>query len=291
MATLRITSDGDPHPVKAGDNLVNDGFTSRQFFNNAFIADQRHDFSFTYRAGSSTRDPHPVDLNQPIGIAINGVTIYSSGSPNRGIESFGLTAPTNFTWNTVALPTDFPVDPAGGRPEENGEYRYRNCSFYKAGMLGNSVFVQSSQYLSQSTNFGSDKLRHEDGHSKILGYAFDGYPIYGPYGYVDVNATPDIGGTAPDVTRMRSSYVLRDQEADGRVYSYTQVPRGSFIEDYRFVSNLPTGTLDEHNGRTCTTPDYPNGTYAYFLTFTDGDLNIPEYPYVIGPSTRERRTA
>ena len=28
-----------------------------------------------------------------------------------------------------------------------------------------------------------DKSRHVDGHSKVLGMSFDGYPIYGPWGY------------------------------------------------------------------------------------------------------------
>ena len=37
--------------------------------------------------------------------------------------------------------------------------------------------------------------------------------------------------------------------------------------------------LDENNGRFCVTPEYPNGTYAYFATFdstpaSDGYLKI-----------------
>tara|TARA_B100000131_G_scaffold294275_1_gene310261 strand:+ start:16156 stop:20577 length:4422 start_codon:yes stop_codon:yes gene_type:complete len=54
------------------------------------------------------------------------------------------------------------------------------------------------------------------------------------------------------------------------------------------------GTLDRHNGRFAVTPEYPNGTYAYFMTgkkqYTGDNLgeygtNIgaPEYPYTIGP--------
>ena len=30
------------------------------------------------------------------------------------------------------------------------------------------------------------------------------------------------------------------------------------------------GDLDEHNGRYCVTPDFPNGVYAYFATISDG---------------------
>lgn len=293
MATLRVTSDGDPHPVKSGDNLVNDGFTTRNFTGGGFIQDQQNDFTFVYRAGSATLDPQDVSLEEPIGITINGVVIYTSAAPNRALGSLQVTAPVGFNWNMVNLPTDFPLDPAGGRPE-GGEYRYRSCAFYKTGMQGNTAFENSSQYLLGTFAFGSDKLRHECGHSKIIGFAFDGYPIYGPYGYTNAQATPVTPGqglTTPAVTRMRSSYVLRETPANARVYSYGQVPRGSFVEDYLYNPNLPEGTLDQHNGRQCKTPDYPNGTYAYFITFADRDLNIPEYPYIIGPQTREQRTA
>ena len=32
----------------------------------------------------------------------------------------------------------------------------------------------------------------------------------------------------------------------------------------------------------CITPEYPEGTFAYFVTISE--IGIPEYPYVIGPS-------
>ena len=50
------------------------------------------------------------------------------------------------------------------------------------------------------------------------------------------------------------------------------------MEDFEYVSGL--GDLDEHNGRTCVTPEYPSGTYAYFVTL-GADL-IPAFPYVLG---------
>jgi len=39
------------------------------------------------------------------------------------------------------------------------------------------------------------------------------------------------------------------------------------------------GDLDVHNGRFCVTPEYPNGTYAYFAT-VDENWNS-KFPYVI----------
>jgi hypothetical protein len=111
-------------------------------------------------------------------------------------------------------------------------------------------------------------------HSPIVGFAWDGYPIYGSYAYANTDGT---GG----ITRMRSSF---------QKYTYTtrtngpavngQYPIGCFIEDWHYVAS--SGDLDEHNGRFAVTPDYPSGTYAYYTTIdANGD---PEYPYFIGPT-------
>ena len=107
-------------------------------------------------------------------------------------------------------------------------------------------------------------------HSKILGYAYDGNPIYGPYGYTDPK------NNTTQIVRMVSSYQLKDNRIDGppvATYSF-----GYFIQDYRYNHRL--GTLDENNGRFCVTPEYPEGVYAYFLTVDSND--IPVFPYILG---------
>jgi hypothetical protein len=107
-------------------------------------------------------------------------------------------------------------------------------------------------------------------HSPIIGYAFDGNPIYGPYGYSNpLNSSSSI-------TRMTSSYSLKLNRNGGP--SVETYPLGSFVEDYRYIHR--SGSLDENNGRFCVTPEYPEGTYAYFVTITAG--NVPVYPYIIG---------
>ncbi len=121
-------------------------------------------------------------------------------------------------------------------------------------------------------------------HSEIIGFAFDGYPVYGPYGYRTPN-DPNSG-----ITRMKTSYQKRNMTnrntlPDGSTSVNpppinSNYPLGCFIEDYEYVSG--SGELDEHNGRFCTTPDYPNGTYAYFITLDD--TLGPEYPYMVGPT-------
>ena len=112
-------------------------------------------------------------------------------------------------------------------------------------------------------------------HSPIIGWAWDGHPIYGPYGF----NTPS-GGS---VRAMRSGYELDDK--GDRPSGYIL---GSFVEDYVFTGK---GDLDERNGRFCKTPDYPDGIYAYFTTINQGQVEssgpfknykIPKFPYVIG---------
>ena len=92
---------------------------------------------------------------------------------------------------------------------------------------------------------------------------------------------------------MRSSYRLRaiterTTLADGTVLSAAQHgpavsarhPLGTYVQDFEYVAGL--GDLDEHNGRVCVTPEYPQGTYAYFVTLYAA--LAPEYPYTLGPT-------
>jgi hypothetical protein len=114
----------------------------------------------------------------------------------------------------------------------------------------------------------------------LLGYAFDGAPIYGPQSYE--NPADPLDGTGK-IRRMRSSYRLKTG-ARVAIGTETEIPAGSydgaFYEDYEYVVGL--GDLDEHNGRQCNTPEYPDGVYAYFVTIDEEHL--PVYPYVIGPT-------
>ena len=133
-----------------------------------------------------------------------------------------------------------------------------------------------------STQYNGDNIRHPDGHSKMIGISFDGFPIYGPYGY-DVPFN-NLSGTRP----MRTSYSVKDSEAPGRPdYGNTtdNPPAGTLMEDYEYVEG--TGDLDSHNGRFAITPEYQDGTYAYFLTVDENNVDNTKFPYIIGNTTRE----
>ncbi|MFM7301430.1 MAG: YHYH protein, partial [Crocinitomicaceae bacterium] len=47
--------------------------------------------------------------------------------------------------------------------------------------------------------------------------------------------------------------------------------------------------MDDHNGRFCITPEYPNGIYCYFAT-VDANWNSA-YPYAVGPYFYGNKTA
>ena len=148
-------------------------------------------------------------------------------------------------------------------------------------------------------------------HSPILAWAADGLPVYGPYGYSDPT------NAASGVRRMISGFTLRNgtngstnitvrqvlplwaQRIQGRAtLSANQYGPavnatyllGHYIEDFDFRGDLgqtqTTGAtvrdydLNEQNVRFCVTPEFPDGTWAYFTTINlDG---TPAYPYTTG---------
>ena len=82
---------------------------------------------------------------------------------------------------------------------KNGLYHYHSAEFL--GNCWNSALVTNPYY--NTTDFNGDKARHANGHSKILGVSFDGFPIYGPYGYTTANDATSA------IKRIESSYRLR----------------------------------------------------------------------------------
>lgn len=186
-----------------------------------------------------------------IGVLVNGVVIYGRGD--------GSSYNNQGFWNGDAYYNEgFTLDDrltAHGGP---GNVYHTHATPYKL-------------YDSFSTSE----------HSPIVGFAWDGYPIYGPYGYID--SLNELSG----VKRMETSYKLRDITVRTNYANGQGVPPGptvaeeelgAYVEDYEFVQGF--GTLDEHNGRWCVTPEYPAGTYAYFVT--QDIAGSPEFPFFVG---------
>jgi len=137
--------------------------------------------------------------------------------------------------------------------------------------IGEGLAVNSIGYgNSIRSSFGDDG----SGHSPIIGWAYDGNPIYGPFGLED----PD--NIQSDVKRMVSSYEISSTNISNRP-STAIFPYGSFVADYVYKGS---GDLDDHNGRFTKTPEFPNGIYAYFATVDN--LYNPVFPYYIGDTFR-----
>lgn len=104
-----------------------------------------------------------------------------------------------------------------------------------------------------------ERLGHSpDKHSPQIGWAADGFPIYAQYGYADPQ------DPASEIVELHSGYRLREGDRPGGDDAPDGPHDGTFVQDYEFVEGA--GELDECNGRECVTPDFPDGTYAYFMT-------------------------
>ena len=290
MATLTITSNGLPNPAAFGNAFGNNVFTPN--VNTAQA--QTYNFSIVYRGGENTVNAQATVPLTPIGIANNGVVLYNP-SVGPTIIPPGLDPNTDapgdgFEYNAVQFRSNYGADDAGGWPETTGQYHYNSSLFmFLPTGSAESAAAWSSTMLSGATptptyytgtNFGGVNFRHADGHSKIIGYCFDGYPIYGPYSYSDPT------NVLSSVIRMTSSYQYYTTEPTGRGYTWAEKAAGTFINDHEY--QVSTGTLDEYNGRYSKTPDYPNGTWAYYVS-VDSSLQ-PVYPYIFGNSTRQQRS-
>jgi hypothetical protein len=206
-----------------------------------------------------TRNPQPrtgtrtaTGLGQ-IGVWTNGVCIFSA-SDARSYNNRNV-------WHQNAIVVEGPgFDSCGGHPAQTQYHNHQNAA---------------CMY---------DPVPTE--HSPIVGFGFDGFPVYGPFGYANTDGT---GG----IKRIKSSYRLRSITQrttlpDGTALTSTNYgpavsstyPLGYYIEDHEYVSGL--GDLNDSNARFCVTPEFPQGTWAYFVT-TD-NAGSPAYPYLLGPT-------
>ena len=138
------------------------------------------------------------------------------------------------------------------------------------GIVGYSSITQGNSFIDPDPNTN---------HSRIIGWAYDGNPIYGPFGFSDPNDNNS------QIKRLETGYTLDVNSVNSRP-SVNEFEEGFFVEDYRFNNG---GDLDIHNGRFAKTPEFPQGIYAYYVglttDFTTNTL-VPKFPYFIGNSYR-----
>ncbi len=222
-----------------------------------------------------------------IGVFINGVALFDYGDGfawNHNTNTLcggpmNGPCPAVKYWNRDAIRAERAgFDCSKGHPARAGDYHHhQNPSAFKLDL--NVVSTICNLYDADGLY-----MINTNEHSPLIGYAFDGYPVYGAYGYKNTNGT---GG----ITRIKSGFKLRNitvrtHHADGTDVPdgpavNTTYPLGYFREDYEYIPHLSEPDyLDEHNGRFCVTPEYPNGTYAYFSTVDENHNSA--YPYIIG---------
>ncbi len=232
--------------------------------------------SYTYRV---KREPqletgtHETTLKGGMGVAINGVPFYQNGdSKSWDVSSSSFLVSGADIWHSLAWEKEgLDMDGSYGHSTASGNYHHHVADI--------DLFDNSASSV----------------HSPLIGFAFDGFPIYGPFGYTD--ALDNTSG----ISRMTSSWQERTEFdisngamdgsrvvlPDGTVLTNASDygptidasnPIGVCREDYEYIDGL--GTLDEYNGRWCVTPEYPCGTYAYFVAIdASGD---PKFPYICG---------
>lgn len=203
------------------------------------------------------------------GVAWNNTTSALCGGPGNPTCPGGPMATQ--AWNRDAIPAERAgFDCAKAHPAMGNYHHHQNPSAFNLDLVVTSnvcdLYPSDGLYVINPSQ-----------HSPLLGFAYDGFPIYGAYAYANINGTGAI-------SRMKSSYQLKNQttRTNGPAVNTTYF-NGYFREDYEYVAHPTDATyLDIHNGRFCITPEYPAGIYCYFTTVDANHKSA--YPYVVGPT-------
>jgi hypothetical protein len=191
-------------------------------------------------------------------------------------------------------------DPCNAHQPPTGEYHYHADPVCLRLQLNDNILKTGSQYTEAKAPWH---------HSPILAWAYDGNPVYGPYAYSNPR------DPASPIVRIRSSFRVRDIAQRHTLAAWSAQlhnvnaslpekqygpdvsaahPLGWYVEDFDFVAD--SGDLDLYNGRFAVTPEFPNGTYSYFVTIDSAGQ--PAFPYVLGrqyystvPSRQNKVTA
>ncbi len=141
-----------------------------------------------------------------------------------------------------------------GRPDLGWQYEALGGAV-RLGLDANFAHVQPSgayHYHGLPTGLMKELGWSAQAESPLIGYAADGFPIYA--------LTAEQKG---EVVEMTSSWRLKSGTRPGGSAPSGRYD-GAFVQDYHYVAG--SGRLDECNGAFVVTKDYPQGTYAYFLT-------------------------
>jgi hypothetical protein len=198
------------------------------------ISEQKHEFRMTLKPEIAAR-PTPAQ-HWFFGVALNGVP-FEPGTA----EVWNNDRSSSWHYQAMSGHMDLGLDRSHAHVQPNGAYHYHGLP---TGLL--------------------ERMAAKPSEMTLIGWAADGFPIYAVYGH-------EVAGDAKSKIReLKSSYRMkkgkRPQEKDGPGGSYD----GRFEEDFEYAEGA--GELDEFNGRTGVTPEFPDGTYYYVIT--------NDYPFI-----------
>jgi hypothetical protein len=220
------------------------------------IQAQSYSFRLTLTPRQTDR-PTPVDRGALFGVAVNGV-VFDPGTA----EYFNNDRDSGWRYEALTGAMNLGIDQNRAHVQPNGAYHYHGIP---TGLIDELKAKANAQLGGTLVDRPSRETRARDAKNArpaeamlLVGWAADGFPVYGPMAYAQAN------DVASGVRAMKSSYRVKagnrpaGQNQPGGRYD------GSFTQDWEYVAGL--GDLDECNGRVGVTPEYPNGTYYYVLT-------------------------
>jgi YHYH protein len=221
---------------------------------------QAHNYNFTFpRFPNLAANTTPVPLLGNIGVAVNGIPIY-------GVNE-GAQPPTDAYGDPIAASI---LDDCGSHSAQQGTFHNHKLEV--------KCLTQSAVSLSQPWN-SADPSPNE--RSPIVGYAFDGFPIYGHYECTDSSCTSlhamlsgwDSTGYQQGTVGCASSAVCSsgyctDVMINGALTTAC-VPKTCIWSNNKYTAKPGSQYLDQCNGHTG-----PDGDYHYHTTAT--------FPYILG---------
>ena len=222
---VSITLDGTSRVIRA--NGIPDHMTGAFPVrgNPNAIAAQRYEFRMPAKP---KRAPQPTAVNMNLfGVAVNGVVFDAWAN-----EWWRDDRTSGWQYEALGGGRNLGIDVQHAHVQPTGAYHYHG---------------PPAALLNRLTN-GAEKMA-------LVGWAADGFPIYGPW------IPSDPKNITSTLKRATSSYRLkRGTRAGGPGGEYD----GTYVQDWEYVAGL--GALDECNGRDGVTPEFPGGTYYYVLT-------------------------
>lgn len=175
-------------------------------------------------------------VRQPFGVALNGV-VFDPGTA----EFYQRDRSSEWNYEALSGAVNLGLDENHAHVQPNGAYHYHG--------LPTKLFTELSN--------GEERMT-------LVGWAADGFPIYGLYG------TKDPQDARSGIVELKSSYQIKKGHRPNGSNSPGGEYDGTFTLDYEYVAG--SGDLDECGGRFGVTPEFPEGTYYYVLT--------EDYPFI-----------